>query len=427
MIRFASKPLLLLILTVLFTAESVYFGRHAVAAFRTLSARRAFNGNEFRSAWERYASALGAAEDRASIEQEMLDLLIFGLVQGEAGIDLGILVTPEGSLSLARDLVARRLRDFPSDARAWSKDAELKFYAARQARRETPIDLSRLSEDPVENLLTDEAAAIASLRTAAALEPNNYFYHDLLVSFFLEIGAPDEAARHARRAIAAYPSLEGHAYLNESGVPAEVLDAAIEGLVDRSETRSLIPRPYRVIDAGYLLLRHGEFERAIVFLQQGVAEAPDLFGGRYRLGQALLRAGDYRSAQEHLLKAVELDPSFGSTYYSLGLAHEALGDLPAAIVALTVARRRQPELLGYRHKLGELLEKAGRFEEAERQFVAAVNLRSDDPVALQALMRFHLRRQDRASALEICRRLSALGQKGDVSREQCAALQVGPP
>ena len=427
MSRLPSRSLFLLIMIMLVTAESVYFGCHAVAGFHRLAGRRAFRNNEFAGAWESYEKAILWGEDRSSLKEEFLDLNVFGLFQSEAGIDLGLPLSPEDSLSLARELVAQRLRDMPYDAHAWSKNAELNLHAARQARRGTPIDISRLSEDPLKNLLEEELAALESLRMAASLEPNNYFYHDLLVSFFLDIGAPGQATQNVRRAVAAYPSLEGHAYLNESGLPAEMLEAAIDGFRDATAYLSLIPHPHMAIDAGKLLMRHGKHERAVEFLQQGVAGAPDLFEGRYRLGQAFIRIGDYHGAQEQLGRAIELLPSFGPAYYSLGVTHEALGDLPAAIDALTVARRKEPGILRYRHKLGELLETAGRFEEAERQFVAAANLRSDDPVALQALMRFHLRRQDRASALEICKRLSALERGDEASLEQCAALEVGPP
>jgi tetratricopeptide (TPR) repeat protein len=417
------KTLFLIVVIVLVAAESLYFGRQVFAGYQRILGRGAFINSDFGPAWEAYGSAIRWGGDRASLEAEILDLLVFGLLQSEAGIELDMPVTPAESLSLARNLVARRLRESPGDAHIWSKDADLKFYAARQVRRGTPIDVSQLSENPRENLLEEEKAAVASLETAASLEPNSYFYHDLLVLFFMEIGALGEAAEHVRKAVVSYPRLDGHIYLNERNVPGEILNAAIAGFRDAAGSVSLVRRAYIQVDAGRLLMLRGDDQEAIVFFEQAIADAPDLFDAHYRLGQVFYRSGDYVRAVEHLREATELLPSVASPYYSLGRSYAALGSLSAAIEALTLARQKNPELLKFRHELGKTLEEAGRLSEAERQFVAAANVRPDDPVAWLELMRFYSRRQDRPSAYKACARLLSLDEDNQDYQERCDALK----
>jgi tetratricopeptide (TPR) repeat protein len=421
------KTLFLIIVILLIAAESLYFGRQAFAGYQRLLGRRAFINNEFGRAWEAYGRAIRWGGNRDSLELEVLDLLVFGLLQSEAGIDLEFPVSAAESLSLSRDLVARRLRKSPYDAHLWSRHADLKFYDARQARRGTLIDLSRLSEDPLDNLREEERAGIEALRMAASLEPNNYFFHDLLASFFMEIGAPGKAAPHVRRAVASYPRLAGHAYLTSRTVPGEIVDAAVEGFRDASENVSLVRRAHIEIDAGRLLMQRRDDRGAIVFLEQAIADAPELFESHYRIGQAFYRLENYERAIEHLRKATDLLPSVASVHYYLGRSYRELGNFPAAIEALTLARQKRPERLKFRHELGKLLEESGQLRLAERQFVAAANMRPEDPVAWLELTRFYSRVQDRASALEACARLLSLDEDNPDYQKRCDALRQDSP
>ncbi len=87
-----------------------------------------------------------------------------------------------------------------------------------------------------------------------------------------------------------------------------------------------------------------------------------------------------------------------------------------------MARQKRPELLKFRHDLGETLEAAGRLREAERQFIAAANLRPDDPVVWLELMRFHSRVNNRTAALEACDHLRSLDESNEDYRAYCQAL-----
>lgn len=417
------KTLLLVIVLILGSAETFYFARQVSAGYWAVLGRRAFIKTDFARAWEAYEVALRRGGDRASIESQLLDLLVFALLQSESGIDLEMPVSPEESFSLARDLVKRRLRDTPYDAHVWSKDAEIKLYASRRDRRATPLDVSRLSENPLENLLPEEKAAIESFRIACSLEPNNYFYHDLLASFLLAAGATSEAVEQIRLGVSSYPRNDGHSYLNERRPPDEVIAAAIDGFKDAAGKPSLVRRAHINIDAGQLLMLQGDYQEAVSLLEQAVAEAPGLFESHYNIGQAFFRMGDYQRAIEHFEKATEISPSIASADYYLGRSYEAIGNRPAAIEAMTLARQRNPDELKYRYHLGKLLESDGRLREAERQFVAATNMRPDDPVTWLELTRFHDRAGDRPSALQACARLLSLEQDNRDYQALCSTLE----
>jgi len=423
----ARRTVLLLVAILLIATESLYFGCQFFAGSLRLQGRRAFLSSEFGLAWGTYERALRWGGDRVDIEKEILALLVFGLHQSEAGIDLDLPLSSPESLSRARTLVARRLYEQPYDARTWARDADLKLYSAQQARRETPIDVSKLSEDPNDNLLDEERAAIRSLLRAASLEPNNHFYHNLLAGLFMEIGAPGEAAAHVRRAVESYPRLAGHIYLNERDVPDVIVAAAIEGFSQAVGRPSFVRRVHIEIDAGRLLMNQGDNAAAITYFERAVADAPELFDSHYRLGVASYRVGDFQRAIEHLLAATELLPAHASSYYHLGRSYRAQGLLSEAIEALTLARQKSPDNLKFRHELGELLEQADRLPEAERQFVAAANMRPGEPAPWIALVSFYVRRQDRPSAFSACSRLLSIEPDNQAYLDRCGSLKRDSP
>jgi len=415
------KWLLLFIMIVLLVGESVYFGRNFVSGYQQLRGRQAFINSEFGYAWEAYEGAARWGGDRVTLDGEILDLLVFNLLQGEAGISLDLPISRDESLSLAWSLVARLLRETPYEAHAWMKYADLRFHEARRVRRERPLDLSALSEDSRQNMVEDEVAAVEALGTAASLEPNNYFYYDLLASFFMEIGAMDEAAPYVRNSVSSYPRLDGHIYLTEGNLPEPILEAAIAGIQDAIGKPSLARKAETLVDAGRLLFRWNDAKRALSYLEQAVALAPDLYDAHYRLGQVLSRTGEYRRSIEHFRMAAELLPTEADPHYYIGLAYQALGELPAAIESLSAARQKRPDMPGFRYALGEVLEAADRITEAQRQYVSAANLRPDDPGAWLELIRFYSRTGQHASVLESCGRLARLDSGHNEYEVYCAS------
>jgi len=83
-----------------------------------------------------------------------------------AKIDLPL--PPGESIPLAHRLIARRIRETPYKAYSWSLASDVFMHEAWQRRHTTVLDLTHLSEDPLENLLPEERDAIGALETANA-------------------------------------------------------------------------------------------------------------------------------------------------------------------------------------------------------------------------------------------------------------------
>ncbi|HZM69096.1 MAG TPA: tetratricopeptide repeat protein [Candidatus Cryosericum sp.] len=416
------KSLVLAALAALVLAESVYFGRACLAGFARLRGERAFYRNDLQASWKAYQTALRLGGPRGVLETDLMEVLLFGLDLREAGVKRDLALDEEASTPELRRLIARAIRRIPYRATYWSMAGDLFLRQARLDRLDTPLDLSAVSEEPLENLAKEDWWGIAALEKAASLEPGNYLYEDLLAEQLLDYGAEEEAARACRRAVTSYPRLDGHTYLTRSNLPPVVVRAAVEGFNEALLGESQVARAAMEMDAGRLLVRHGESALAVPFLERAARASPDLYDARMQLALALSSLGRFREAIPHYLKAAERLPDEAPTYFYLGQAQMQVGEREAGIESFRKARTLGNGAPTYFHALGTALEEDGLLREAERQFTAAAYQNPTDVSAWSALLAFHLRRGDRNAAVRDCDKLLNLKTADDQAREQCAAV-----
>lgn len=421
------KSLLLLCFTALLAAETTYFGSRCAAGILRLKGERAFFRNDHQRAWTDYRRALAAGGDRETLETDQIEVLLFGLDQDWAGIRVKTALPPDEAVATALSLAARRVTETPFKAYAWSLASDVYFHAARLKRRTTPMDLSSLSEDPLEVLLPEDRLGLAALETASRLEPNNYIYHDLLTVKFLDLGQPELAATYCRKSVAAYPILGDHPYLLEPDLSPLLLEAAIRGFEDSRSRESMIPRGAIETDAGDLLRRNGQEKRAVEFLKRAVALAPDLYEAQYCLGVVSHDLGDYPSALRHLQEAARCLPDSPSPHVYMGMAHMALGNLQGAIEQFRLAREKDARSASNFHLLGDALEKAGQIKDAERQFVAAAKINPESTAAWAYLLAFYTRHRDLRPLADACTNLERMAPGDMTYREQCSSLGLELP
>ena len=122
-------------------AESTYFLRQAAADVLRLAGERAFFRNDHPAAYRRYRQALSLGGDRETLEVNTIELLLFGLDQGAAGVKVDPALPPAEAVSVAFDLLARHVRETPYKAYYWSLAADLYRYRGRQRRQESALDL----------------------------------------------------------------------------------------------------------------------------------------------------------------------------------------------------------------------------------------------------------------------------------------------
>jgi tetratricopeptide (TPR) repeat protein len=414
-----------LVLVAAFVAETVYFGRLAWAAFLEMGGQRAYFRNDLVAAWDLTHRAVALGGDGARLEEHLLAILLMGFTQRDVGIEIAVPLEGEAGEEEAVRLLHERLTDTPHRASLWSNAADQLFHRAQEERRARPIDLSTLSEHPIENLLPNDRLGLAALEKAAALEPNNYLYHELLTEKFLEYGSEEDAVRSCRLAVAAYPKLDGHTYLSRFDLPPALVDAAVAGFEDALKEASLIARVETLRDAGRVLVRHDRDEEAVPYLLDAVRVDPGYYDARMDLAMARLRLSQWAEAENDLEAAVSLSREDPVPHYFLATLRRRVHDDDGAIEELRRARALGASETKIFLAMGESFEAIGRLKEAENQFTAATNLHPEDVSAWSGLYSFAMRHEDTRLAMRACARMAGLKGMDEGLRQRCAAFPAG--
>jgi tetratricopeptide (TPR) repeat protein len=426
MTRKARQSFLAVGLVMLLGLESVYFLRQFATGVLNLMGEHAFYRNNIVLSWNLYRRAQAWGADRQTVESNQLESILFGLDQVDGGIRIELPLSQAEALKEARNLSARLIGAIPHSAYHWSLASDVYRHVAHDRRRREPIDLSRLSEDPLENMLAEEWLSLACMEAASRLEPRNALYPDLMTEMFLEIGSPANAARYCRRAVADDPELANHLYLWRPELAPEVLEAALQGFQDALAEQTMVSPAAIECDAARLLSHHGQDERARPHLERAVALAPGVAEFQIEMGQLHYRLKEYRKALEFLGTAIAIDPASAWPYYIRGLCRIGLGESAEAIEQFRKAKEIEPGGRLFLYALGEALEKTGQVQDAGRQFVAAAHMNPQDPGGWSSLLAFYARQGDRLSAPDACSRLLALRPEDPAYKEQCAAFGEVP-
>jgi TolA-binding protein len=114
-----------------------------------------------------------------------------------------------------------------------------------------------------------------------------------------------------------------------------------------------------------------DYQSAVTFLEQAVAENPNSATANHILGLSLFKLKKYPESIAYLEKAKSLDPNIKGIYLDLGIAYIKIKDYNKALVELTEAVKRQPDRglayfnLGYaQYKLGNYQESVASFDKA---------------------------------------------------------------
>jgi len=402
---------------------TAYFGTQCVAGFERLGGQKDYFSGEFTGAWAHYRAALSLGGDRETLEIDMVETLLFGLDQQALGVKVALPLPVDDAVTAARTLLARQLSAAPYKAYYWSLVSDLNLYEARRERQRTPLDLSALSENPVDNLLPHEGVAIAALGEAARRESSNYVYEDLLAEQYLEWGIGSQAVGHVRKSLELYPVLGGHSYLSRPPVEEAIVNAALAGLDAATAAESMIPNELIECDAGSLLLAQGRSDEAVGYFKRALARTPGLPEALYRYGQASYLIKDYQEADEMLSRAAPYFRDSSSLYYFLGLTRMQEGKKSEAIEALRTAREIDPSNIEMFHALARVLESEGMTKDAERQFMAAAHINPGRQEAWTALLDFYARHAELArDARRTCTHLEGLKIDPQVYKQRCESL-----
>ncbi|MGH8703104.1 MAG: tetratricopeptide repeat protein [Burkholderiales bacterium] len=137
-------------------------------------------------------------------------------------------------------------------------------------------------------------------------------------------------------------------------------------------------------EAGYVLHRLGEYERAVEAYRASIADRPSAEAHTF-LGWSLSYLGRIDEAIVQCKIAIKLDPDFGNPYNDIGVYLLDLGRLEEAVPWLeqAIASKRYCCYQFPHANLGRILLIQGKVEEAKRSFERALEY---DPQYLPALL-----------------------------------------
>lgn len=225
---------------------------------------------------------------------------------------------------------------------------------------------------------SDHERAVALLRKAVALRPEEAAFHDVLA------GALEAAERH-EEAISSYQA-------------ALALDP---GNAQASN------------NLGCIFREQGDVEKARERFEAAVRVRPDLVEAHYNLGNVLRDLGDPRRAIEHFRAALDAQPGHAKVWNDLGCTLQGLGRAEEAAEAFRRAVSVDPNYgIGYKN-LAELLRGLGRLDEAAQAYERALHFFPQDSIISHYLGALRQANPERASAAYVKETFDAFAQSFD--------------
>jgi Flp pilus assembly protein TadD len=184
-------------------------------------------------------------------------------------------------------------------------------------------------------------AAIAHLRTALAIKPDNAAAENNLGDNLTRLGRLDEALPHLQRAVELQPNyVVGHCNLATTLARLHRFEEAFPHF---AEAARLDPRyPQTEQNWGIALMESGQPAQAFAHLARAVEIAPGWVEGRIYFGRALAGRNRMQEAADQFRSAVEAAPGSGEANYLLGMALRSLGRTAEADAYLEAAQQCGP-------------------------------------------------------------------------------------
>lgn len=254
----------------------------------------------------------------------------------------------------------------------------------------------------------DHETAEGVIKRLLEREPEHPEANNLYGAMLLSSHNPQKAEAFLRRALAARPNFAA-AQNNLGNVHRAAHDLKSAEAAYRTAIRCDANYVEALTNLGTLLNERGQYEDAEPLCRKAVALAPAFAGAHCNLGNVLLNLVRTGEAVAAYREALRLAPGLAAAHINLAIA---LGDpsyLGGAIEYYEQMLEREPDGFLPRLRIGQGLQALGRFDDAERRFLEARELRHQAPEVLSLLGNNRLCQGDAPGAIRCFREAAALG------------------
>jgi tetratricopeptide (TPR) repeat protein len=224
-------------------------------------------------------------------------------------------------------------------------------------------------------MLGHTGEAVPYLERLNRWSPDNQELAYALGVGYIRTRNPDKARETFARLFSVPPAAAAAYLINAQMMVRQQLEGPAE-----TELRKALELDPRLPQANFLLgelaIYHARIDLGIELLRKEIALNPAFGMAHYRLGEAYTRQLKWDEALGPLQKSIWLNPFFSGPYIVLGKVYLKKGDLPNAENVLRHAVRIDPNNVSAHHLLAQVLQQAGRAEEAKREFGVAEKLRA---------------------------------------------------
>lgn len=249
---------------------------------------------------------------------------------------------------------------------------------------------STLAIDDIANLLTEEDFPLLDSTMAAEsiIERAGFRYLSARGMVCASLGRFNEAICYFDQALAFNPgdieSLLGKASaLNHIGFFADSLKALkIIYALDQSN-----PDVWYL--NGVILMQRGDFEEAILCLDEAVKLDPSHIEAMCENGNCRYHLGKYQEAMDRYCRIIGIDPAYPKAWYNKGVVLSEIGEYKEALQCYEEVLRINPGMASVWTNKGFCLAMLGLYNEAIESLDIALNINPGDIMALN----------DRASSL----------------------------
>lgn len=221
------------------------------------------------------------------------------------------------------------------------------------------------------------ADAIPYFELMTKLQPENGEIAYALGVSYIQTRQPEKSRLTFSSLFGVQPNSAGAYLLNAQMLIRQKFEETAE--IELNKALTLDPKlPHVRFLLGEMAIYRADIDKGIMYLREEIKINPANGMAYYRLGEALSRQLKWDEAIQPLQKSIWINPFFSGPYIVLGKVYLKKKDLGNAESLLRRSVALDPRNFGAHHLLAQVLQQAGRTEEAKAVFELAEKLRGQN-------------------------------------------------